>query len=296
MPPHVQTLSEIRATLAGLQTRPRRRFGQNFLIDGNLMRRLPEAAELGPTDGVLEVGPGTGGLTDLLVERVSRVLAVEIDANLANHLTERFAGRDNVDLIVGDALRHKNCLSPALLAGLDRMSTGVTGRIALVANLPYNIATPLLVNLLLQAPCVTRFCFTVQRDLAERIDASPKTKAYGPLSILLQTATDIQPIAQLPPSVFWPRPKVESTLLRLDCKPNPLVDPANPTDRTRLARFAALVRDTFCRRRKKLKSALRQVLNDPEYATAHQLLDLSRRPEDLDVSEWIELATRTILA
>lgn len=288
MPAHVQTKTEIRAVFEALGVQPRKRFGQNFLIDGNLMRRLAAAAELGPDDVVLEVGPGTGGLTDLLVESAGRVVAVEIDRALAEFLRERFAGRANFTLIEGDVLHGKNRLAAPVVEAV-KQAAAVSARAALVANLPYNVATPLLMNLLHELPVVSRLCFTVQRDVAEKIEAAPRTKAYGPLSIVLQAATAIRRVAQVPASAFWPEPGVESTMLRLDVDRRHL---AGPLD---VARFTALLRDAFGHRRKTLKYNLSRCLDDEALAAAAEAFDLSRRPEDLSVDEWLTLARRTVL-
>ncbi len=286
MPAHVQTKTEIRAALQALGVRPRKRHGQHFLIDGNLMRRLVAVAEIEPDDVVLEVGPGTGGLTDLLVQTARRVVAVEIDRALAAALRDRYAGQPQLQLVEGDVLQTKNSLAPAVIEAVN--AAAGDSRTLLVANLPYNIATPLLINVLHELPVVTRFCFTVQGDLAERIEASPRTKAYGPLSITLQAAATVARVAQVPASAFWPEPNVESSMLRLD------VHRQNLASARDLACFTALVREAFAHRRKTLRYNLSRCLDQQAYTVAEQLLDLSRRPEDLGVQEWLQLARRTL--
>lgn len=146
MPARVQTKSEVKATLDSLGIRPQRRFGQHFLIDGNLMRGLVRGAEIAAEDAVLEVGAGTGGLTDLLADSAAQVVSVEIDRALAEHLRRRFADRSKVRVLEGDALRNKNRLSDALTEAVRELSRQASGRCMLVANLPYNIATPLILN------------------------------------------------------------------------------------------------------------------------------------------------------
>ena len=285
---HVQTKTEIREILASLGVRPQKRLGQHFLIDGNLMRRLATAAEIGSDDAVLEVGAGTGGLTDLLATTAGRVIAVEVDRALAGFLRDRFAERPNVRVIQADALANKNRTAPQVIDAVNEMAEATRGRVALVANLPYSVASPLLANLLHDLPVVTRMCFTVQRDVAERIEAAPGTKAYGPLSITLQAVTRIGRIARIPATAFWPAPRVESSMLRLDVRPQPLLD--HPE---RIVGFARLVRDAFLHRRKTLKFNLARCLNQDAYASAAGLIDLTRRPEDLNVDEWIDLYCRT---
>jgi 16S rRNA (adenine1518-N6/adenine1519-N6)-dimethyltransferase len=287
MPSHVQTQTEIRGILSALGVRPKKRFGQHFLIDGNLMRRLAESAEIEPDDMVLEVGAGTGGLTDLLVAEAGQVVAVEVDRKLAGFLRERFAQTPELRLIECDVLANKNRLAADVVSAIGE-AKGT--RAMLVSNLPYAVASPLLLNLLCQVPRVTRFCFTVQRDVAERIEAEPHGKDYGPLSVTLQAAATIHRIAHVPPSAFWPRPNVESTMLRLDVQALHLSSP------DQIARFASLVREAFAHRRKTLRYNLRRTLDEAGLQSAEELLDLSRRPEELAVDEWLALARRTALS
>ena len=287
---HVQTKTEIRAILDSLGAGPRKRLGQHFLIDGNLMRRLAACAEIGPDDGAVEVGAGTGGLTDLLAAAASGVVAVEIDRALAAFLRQRFAEHGAVRVLETDVLANKNRIAPEVIEAVNELAEGSGGRVALVANLPYSVATPLLVNLLHELPVVTRMCFTVQRDLAERIEAVPRTKAYGPLSVVLQAAADIRRIAYVPAAAFWPAPRVESAMLSLNVRPRPPLDGPG-----RLARFTRLVRDAFGHRRKTLKYNLSRCLDESACAAAAEVIDLTCRPEDLSVDEWIGLAARTVL-
>jgi 16S rRNA (adenine1518-N6/adenine1519-N6)-dimethyltransferase len=290
MPERVQTKTEIRAAFDSLGIRPRKRFGQNFLIDGNLMRRLAACAEIGSGDTVLEVGGGTGGLTDLLVVTAKRVIVVELDRALAGLLGERFEDRANVRVIEGDVLAGKNKIAPVVIDAVNAWAAASPGITALVANLPYAIATPLLANLLHQLPVVTRFCFAIQADVAERIEAAPATKAYGPLSVTLQTLADVRRIARVPADAFWPAPTIESTMLRVDVRPKVLASPES------IARFISFVRDAFLHRRKMLKHTLSRSLDESAYAVAADLVDLTRRPEHLSPAEWLELARRTVLA
>ncbi|HUU84978.1 MAG TPA: 16S rRNA (adenine(1518)-N(6)/adenine(1519)-N(6))-dimethyltransferase RsmA [Phycisphaerae bacterium] len=286
---HVQTKTEIRAALDSLGIRPQRRFGQHFLIDGNLMRRLADCAEIGERDTILEVGGGTGGLTDLLAARAAKVIVAEIDHALAGLLRDRFADRQHVCLIEADALAGKNRIAPAVIDAVIELAAAPPDRTALVANLPYAVATPLLMNLLHELPVVERFCFTIQRDVAERIQAAPGTKAYGPLSVTLQTLTDIHRVARVSPSAFWPPPTVESSMLRIDVRHDVLPGPEP------IARFVAFVREAFLHRRKMLKHTLSRILDERAFAAAADLLDLTRRPEDLPPPEWLDLARRTVL-
>ncbi|HEY3241914.1 MAG TPA: rRNA adenine dimethyltransferase family protein [Phycisphaerae bacterium] len=307
---HVQTQTEIRALLGSAGVRPRKRWGQHFLVDGNLMRRLFESAEVTVSDAVLEVGAGTGGLTDLLVEAGRHVVAVEIDPVLFGLLQVRYAGRPNITLIQADALHSKHQIAATVGAALVRHRPDAAGAYKLVANLPYNVATPLVMNLLTwnlplegstsagrdsrEGGCekgfshqrslqVERMCFTVQQEVAERMAAAPGSGEYGPISVALQATCTIRRVATVPPSAFWPRPQVASAMLRIDRTGNPFGDLA------RLARFIEFVRACFGHRRKTLRYALTRTLGDSTCAALGALVDLQRRPETIAVGEWLEL-------
>ena len=216
----MQTLSEIRQILDGAHLRPRKRFGQNFLIDKNLMAKVVELAAPSGDQTVLEVGPGTGSLTEELLERAARVVAVEVDRGLARVLADRMGDRAGFCLIVGDVLAGKHELSRKVTAACGE-------RAALVSNLPYKIATPL-VSLCLQSSwraaagaggCrFERLTFTVQKELAERLTASPGSAAYGPVSVLVALLGESQLGPALPAEAFWPSPKVASRAVRIDVR------------------------------------------------------------------------------
>jgi len=264
----MQTLAEIKALLAAHGLRPRHRFGQNFLVEPRHLERLLDEASIAPGDLVLEVGPGTGTLTEELLARGAEVLACEIDRDLAALLRERFGGR--IDLVEGDCLGGKHRLSAELVARLgDRPFT-------LVANLPYSAASPLLANLAALARC--RGCFvTVQREVAERLAAPPGTRAYGPLSIVLQLRFEIRRIGDLPPGCFWPPPEVTSSMVALRSRGAPLLAPeALPA----LGRF---VQRVFGRRRKQLGAILGRAAPLPAGISQQQ------RPESLGITEWVAL-------
>ena len=283
MTEHVQTKTEIKALLGRFGVRPRKRLGQHFLIDGNLMRRLAASAELRGDDTVLEIGAGTGGLTDLLVARAKRVIAVEIDSAMQRILRERFAGESRFELIAGDALANRNRLADELLAALQALGPADRRHLKLVANLPYGVASPVLVNLLLCDTPPVLYSFTVQKEVADRFMASPRTKDYGPLSILFQALCDIRHLAAVPPSGFWPQPQVASTMLRIAPSARPLYEGGAP------ARFMERARAGFASRRKTLRFNLRKQLG-PELTTElEQHLDLDRRAEELSVAEWVSL-------
>jgi len=238
--------------LAEAGLRPLSRFGQNFLIDLNLVDLIANAAELRPTDVVLEIGTGVGSLTQRLSDRAGAVLTVEIDNHLFELADEEVGGRPNVKLIHGDALKNKNTLRPELMRHIgDAMRRiGPESRFLLVANLPYNVATPIISNLLLESPPPDAMVVTIQKELADRMMAVPSTKDYGALSVWVQALCDVSLVRLLSPKVFWPRPKVDSAIIRLDLVPErreAFVD---------LKDFHQTVRSLFFHRRKFLRSVV----------------------------------------
>ncbi|MFH0981254.1 MAG: 16S rRNA (adenine(1518)-N(6)/adenine(1519)-N(6))-dimethyltransferase RsmA [Planctomycetota bacterium] len=286
MTEHVQTKTEIKAVLDRFGVSPRKRFGQHFLIDGNLMRRLAASAALTGDDTILEIGPGTGGLTDLLVARAKRVIAVEIDAAMQAILQERFAGRTNFELVAGDVLANRNRIADGVLSALRTLSAADREHLKLVANLPYGVAAPALVNLLLCDTPPVLYGFTVQKEVADRLAASPRTKDYGPLSILFQSRCAIQPLAVVPPTAFWPEPQVTSTMLRITAAEKPLYDGGAP------GAFMEQVRAGFAYRRKTLRFNLRRHLGAEVTDALEPHFDFDRRAEELSVAEWVALDTR----
>lgn len=276
---HVQTKREIEGLLARAGLKPRHRFGQHFLIDGNLMRVLVRSAELSQADTVLEVGAGTGGLTDLLAAGAGRVIAVELDRDLFPLLQERFAEAKHVTLIHGDILESKHRLRTDVAESLQECARS-GAPVKLVANLPYQVATPLVMNLLTDFPAVRRLCFTVQAEVGERFVAEPNRKTYGPLSILSQSLCAIECVARLRPPAFWPQPSVDSVMLRMDLRD------ALPIPVDALREFSSFIRRMFEHRRKKLGFALRGMLGAAESDQGIKGIDSSRRPETFTVVEW----------
>jgi 16S rRNA (adenine1518-N6/adenine1519-N6)-dimethyltransferase len=216
----MQTLSEIRALLGKAGLSPQRRFGQCFLHDRHYMDALLDLAEVPAGATVLEVGPGTGSLTEELLERARDVVAVEIDRGLSAVLRRRFGRRDDFVLVEGDVLAGKHELSPAVAEQLSPAAH-------MVSNLPYNIATPLISQCLIDTwrrriageqayAGFDRLTFTVQHEVAQRLIAPPGSGAYGIVSVLVPLLGDAYPGAVLPPTAFWPRPKVDSQMLRID--------------------------------------------------------------------------------
>ena len=262
--------------------RPSRRRGQNFLIDGNLMHKLVASAELAPSDAVLEVGAGTGSLTEMLVERAGHVVAVEYDRGLHRLLAERLGAHQRLTLLHADVLQSKSRIAPAVLEAVERAQDSRAGRICLVANLPYNVASPLLIDLLLGDLPLALACFTVQKEVGDRLTADPGGKLIGPLSIIAQSGAAVERVCAVPPQAFWPRPKVESVMLRMVPR----------QDRAHLPDLARVVHACFRHRRKTLRYNL-QAAFGPEAAQVVERqagLDTTRRPETLGVFEWEDIA------
>jgi 16S rRNA (adenine1518-N6/adenine1519-N6)-dimethyltransferase len=268
--------------LANRGLRPSRALGQNFLIDGNLMRKLVDAAGLTPTDTVLEVGAGTGSLTEMLLERAGHVVAVEYDHGLHALLAERLSDRDRLTLLHADVLAGKSKIAPQVLQAVDAAGRSLGGRVCLIANLPYNVASPLLIDLLLAERAPALECFTVQKEVADRITAGPVGKRIGPLAIIMQSGADIERIARVPPQAFWPQPKVESAMLRVTPRP----------DRAHLPGLARVVHACFLHRRKTLRFNLEAAFGADMPARVHEVMniDTGRRPETLSVAEWEALS------
>lgn len=274
---HVQTKREIEELLAQRGLRPNKRFGQCFLVDGNLMRRLVAAAEIGSDDVILEVGSGTGGLTALLAARARRVVCVEIDRELFPILEDSFGESRNVRLIHGDVLSGKHHLSAEVAEAMG------TDFVKLVSNLPYQIATPLLFNLLVDYPQVRRMVFTVQAEVGERIVASAGGKAYGALSIVAHLLSGVEIVARLPAHVFWPRPKVESVMMRIDRRAETFL----PT--SELPSFLSMLRGTFDHRRKTLRVAMGYAVDAEAVGRVCREFDGAQRPESFEPAEWVRI-------
>lgn len=286
-----QTLSYLANRLESVGISPKTRFGQNFLIDLNLVELIARTAQLTAKDVVLEVGTGLGSLTKLLAASAAHVVTVEIDSHIAPLAREEFADLNNVTLLERDALKNKNQFDPVVIDTLREKMAQVPGsKLKLVANLPYNVATPIISNLLSVDPWPTRIVVTIQKELGERIVAEPRTKDYGALSIWIQAQAKASIVRVMPPSVFWPRPKVESAIV--DIRTQKVL-----RDRIEdLEFFHRFVRLLFLHRRKLLRSALvgsmKPGLDKPAIDAMLAELQLAGdcRAEQLSIEEMIELA------
>lgn len=294
-----QTLTFLRRRFEQAGIRPRGDLGQNFLIDLNLLRVLVDVAEVGQNDVVLEVGAGTGALTAMLAEQAAQVLSVEVDRDLYRLAGETLAELPNVRLLNQDALKNKNHLHPQLLGAMEEELAGhAQARFKLVANLPYHVATPLISNLLaLDRPPHT-MTVTTQRELAERIVARPRLKGYGALSVWVQSQCRARIVRPLPPSAFWPRPKVFSSIVHI------AYDPRRRDRIDDREFFHQFVRRLFLHRRKFLRAQVLSALDrktpkDRIDAVLAELgIDPQCRAEELDVEAMLRLsdAVRPLVA
>lgn len=246
-----QTVSFLQRRFREVGLQPNARHGQNFLIDLNLIDLLARSADIGPNDVVLEVGTGTGSLTGRLAERAAHVVTVEIDQHLHVLASEELIDCKNVTMLKQDALKNKNRIHDNVMATVRaKLAEGPGRRFKLAANLPYNVATPILSNLLAGDPVPVSMTATIQRELAERIAARPSTKDYSALSIWMQSLCEIEIVRIMPPDVFWPRPKVESAIIRI------VPQPERRAQIPDLDYWHAFVRAMFFHRRKFLRSVV----------------------------------------
>lgn len=273
---------------AGLH--PKTKFGQNFLVDLNLIDLIARSASIDEHDVVLEIGTGAGSLTTRMAPKAGHVVTVEIDPDLARVAQQQLNAYDNVTLLQMDALKSKSQFKEDLIQTIQACMQNVPqSRLKLVANLPYNVATPIISNLLYFQPWPSGMVVTIQKELAERIVAKPRTKDYSALSIWIQSQCECEIVRIMPPSVFWPRPKVDSAILKIEPKQEL---------RSRLndaPYFHATVRAIFLHRRKYLRSALISAMkdqldrNEVDAVLASQGLGPEARAEELTIEQMISL-------
>jgi 16S rRNA (adenine1518-N6/adenine1519-N6)-dimethyltransferase len=248
---------------------PSRALGQNFVVDPNTVRRIARLAEVGPGDAVVEIGPGVGSLTTALVETGASVTAVELDRHLIPVL-EEVVGPLGVRVVHGDAL------------GVDWSEVLASAPAwTMVANLPYNVGTTIVLQLLDEVPAIQTMLVMVQREVGERLAAGPGSGTYGIPSVKVALWATAEVVGRVPPTVFVPQPKVESVLVRIRRRPEAAVD----ADRDVLF---ALVRKAFGQRRKMLRRSLAGVVDADMFAAAGVAPD--DRPEQLGIQQWGALA------
>lgn len=262
------TRAQVTDLLARADRHPRRALGQNFVVDPNTVRRIARLAGVGPGDRVIEIGAGLGSLTLALVETGAAVTAVEIDRHLAPLLRETVEGH-GVTVVEADAMTLD---WPALL-GDDEW--------VLVANLPYNVATPLVADLLDDVPAIRRMLVMVQKEVGERLAAAAGAEAYGAVSVKVAYWAEARVVGVVPPTVFLPRPNVDSALVEVVRRAEPATDaPA--------ARLFQLVRAGFGQRRKMLRRSLAGLVTAEDFTAAG--IRPEARAEELDVLAWGRLA------
>jgi 16S rRNA (adenine1518-N6/adenine1519-N6)-dimethyltransferase len=251
----------------------RKRFGQNFLVSGGIIRRIVDA--IGPLDGdtVVEIGPGLGALTEPLLERIAHLHVVEIDRDLIARLRQRFAP-ERLTIHEGDALE------------FDFGTLQGAGRLKIVGNLPYNISSPLLFHLVPFAPLVYDMHFMLQKEVVDRMVAEPGSKDFGRLSVMLQYHYHMERMFIVPPGAFNPPPKVDSAIVRMI--PVDFSKVGAGETATDPALFAKVVTAAFSQRRKMLRNTLREFISEADLAALG--ITPTARAEDIAVADYVRLA------
>ena len=258
---------------------PRKRLGQHFMISRTVRDRILREADLGPECTAVEIGPGTGLLTEALLATGAAVLAVELDRGLARLLEETLGSHPRLRIRVADALHFD--FEAALAPDRGR------GPVRVVANIPYQITSPLIFRLLETAGLFDRLCLTVQREVADRLSASPGTKAYGALTLACQYRATVRTVIRIPPGAFYPPPAVDSALVRMECRPAPAVAVGSE------ARLFRVIRAAFGQRRKTLRNALRHAgwpVDEVEGALGAAGVVGERRGETLSLEEFARVS------
>jgi 16S rRNA (adenine1518-N6/adenine1519-N6)-dimethyltransferase len=258
-----------------------RALGQHFLRDRSVVDRILDLVRPTARDLVVEIGPGRGALTEALVPRAGRLIALEIDLDLAGSLQARFAGMSHVEIRHADARRFD-------AGGLRALVPDPEGRVIVVGNLPYSVGKPILAALVDSGPHLDAMALMLQKEVAERVAAAPGSKIYGALSVLTQAAASVRLAFSVPPGAFSPPPQVESAVIHLEPHREPPVPIADPS------RFGAVVRAAFSQRRKSLANALAAGLAisaDRARRLARQAgIDPGRRAESLSLADFARLA------
>jgi 16S rRNA (adenine1518-N6/adenine1519-N6)-dimethyltransferase len=271
-------MTSIRKELSEYGLSPKKRLGQHFLVDRNLLKRVVRTAQVEKEDVVLEVGPGLGEMTLALASIAKKVIAIEIDPRLVEILKEKMAARPNVEVVKKDILK----------VDFSHYFHDEGHPIKVVANLPYQISTPLLFRFIELRKAISTLTLMLQKEVAERIVAPSGGKEYGPLSIFVQLVSDVSIRFFIKPSAFFPPPKVESAVIHMVWKERPIIEPRDEEW------FKKVVKGCFSYRRKTLINALKYSgLSLPEEAERRMVrigIDPRRRPETLTIQEFVRLA------
>ncbi len=253
--------------------RARKRFGQNFLHDANILRNMVSAIAPKPDDTLVEIGPGKGALTFPLLRAVGKLQVIELDRDLIEPLREQAQSLGDLTIVNADALRFDFA---ALAAEI--------GPLRVIGNLPYNISTPLIFHLLAQADSIVDMHFLLQKEVVDRMAAAPGGKDYGRLSVMVQYHCQVQRLFGVGPAAFHPKPKVDSAFVRL----TPIRTP--PVAARELVTLETVVRQAFSQRRKTLRKSLRGLLDEQAFAATG--IDPGSRPEQLPVEAFVRLANQ----
>ena len=286
----MQTKQQIQNLLASAGTTPNHRRGQNFLIDLNLLRLLIDSADIHTNDIVLEVGCGTGSLTEQLTELAGKVIAVELDDVLTKITAKQLEEKHNLEIITSDILESKNTIDSSVIEAVTAARNEYSGRLMLVANLPYSVASPVMLNLITGSVTADCMYVTVQKEVADRMTAEPGSAHYGTLSIFLAATGDVKILRTLKPTVFWPKPQVDSTMISF-------IRSRKKTGRINNMQIFRQVVNLFMQhRRKMLKACTRFAADDLE--NIHNwdsiftdcAIDSRNRPEQLSADEFLSIA------
>ncbi len=254
--------------------RPKQTLGQNFLLDENICRKITQAIAPGADDTIVEIGPGFGALTGDLLDSGARVIAVEIDRRLTAKLRQEFAGNDNFKLIENDFLK----------VDLQELQRGKQ-KLRIVGNIPYHITSPVMFKIFAVCHLVSDLTLMIQKEVAERIVAVPRTKAYGILSVFSQLYSEPKILFQVSRNVFKPRPDVESAVVKWD------LTAARKFKITDEQLLRDIIKRSFNQRRKMLRKSLQQLPDFKEKIPALNF-GLERRPEELTIDEFVDLSNQ----
>ena len=250
----------------------RKRFGQNFLIDQGIINHIVRSISPKSDDNLVEIGPGQGAITGLLLEKADKLNVIELDRDLIPVLLSQFANHPGFKIHQADALKFD----------FASLCDEKSGPLRIVGNLPYNISTPLIFHLISYEQRVHDMHFMLQKEVVERLAAQPGEKNYGRLSIMAQYYCEVENLFEVPPESFSPAPKVDSAIVRLTPHPK------RPHQAESFETLDILVKTAFSQRRKTLKNALKSVLDDN--FTTPDNIDLTQRAEDLSIAQYVHLA------
>ena len=286
----MQTKTDIQRLLAGAGVEPNKRLGQHFLIDLNLMELLLSNTAITENDIVLEVGTGTGSLTGELVERAGKVIAVECDEVLAEITKQHLRNAKNFEIVIADVLENKNTINHEVIAKLQAAQQEFFGRILLISNLPYNVASSVMMNLLDGPVVADEMIVTVQKEVAHRMAAEADSDDYGVLSIFLAAMGQCRVLRKLSPKVFWPPPQVDSAMVRFDRDPKKVAGIHN------IEMFKEVVNLFMGHRRKMMRACVKYA--EGKLANVHNWEDIftrafiepHHRPEELSAVDYVSIA------